>query len=145
MMKFAETLMTKHFDKIIADYCAGVFKEEFEHVFNQCCQEKIENDTTLNATYKRISKSAFEFLKKHFEDQYYRLNTKQDKGMEAWQGAIDSMIEEFWYYFDIEQYVENLVFDDFWERHKRLKEMGIIDEEGDYIKKEEPIKNDNPL
>lgn len=144
MQKLAEKLIEKHLHKMYVEECNKVFKNEFETVFKACCSMdsyKTRKNTTLGATFEILEEIATRNINQNIE--ILKDNTRIYEilqGKDSLRDIAYDLMDEFYYYLDVKNYVSSILSDEYWDKHKELQRSGIINEDGDFIN--EAIKAD---
>lgn len=139
-MKLAERLIEKHLSKLILEITLETCDKYFDQCFKEACQSPSASDTTLHDCYHKLKKFALSSVTIRLnslmdETTDEMKNVKYSPTQNPFAAIAYTLWEEFMRYFDVDGYVENTIWEEYVDKKEKLEKEGIIDENGDYIKK----------
>lgn len=129
--RYFEKLGDIHLSRFIRHECDKFLDENFDSTFNELCKKDIENDHTLNATFSKLIKKCFLGLKKQISDLFCIHTLTRNPAYYV----IDHFIYDFLEDFDLRYFIEEFISDRYLEKFEKLYKEGVINSDGDFIKK----------
>lgn len=140
MQKLVETLITKHLTKPIGNITLEICLKHFDLVFKTACNQDNGNDTTIGATYRILEKMANEAVSLKMNELMNEVTdemgiVKRSPHNNPFAAIAYAIWEDFLYYYDIKGIVESYISDEWQATEALLIEKGVLDHNGDFIKK----------
>lgn len=137
MQKLVERLTEKYLLKDIRRITLQVYHSNFDRVFNECCESREENNTTIGCAFDIIERNALydvnRFMDGKIKSITFTLNTLTGNPFDLF---IDSMWDVANEYLSFKEYVLSILDEERGEKEAELWRLGIINIDGDYMKPE---------
>lgn len=140
MQRITEDLIEKFLTKEMISICCSVVEDHFEECFEDACSNPHEKDTTLGQTCRYLEKIADERAKNTFNYLIDQISEEMRKVRNfpmnnPFAKIAYSLWDEFLERYSIKGFSSGILYDECVERFDALKAKGILDSEGDYVRK----------
>lgn len=136
MQKFVDRMIEKYLTKAIERITLEVCSKHFDQVFKDHCDTDILNDTTIGATYRVLQEITIKEVRSFLDQQLEEVNVTKAARKE---NIFSDILWDLWYEFEenlyFDDYVESFIGDERYSKEAQLYKDGVLDENGDYIKR----------
>lgn len=140
MQKFSEILIESYLTTPMIQICSQVVKEHFDFCFEEACSNPNEKDTTIGQTCRILEQIADKKAKEKFDALLKEVDSEMaivacSPTANPFSKIALSLWESFLERYSIRGFAEGLIYDECVERFDALKAKGLLDSEGDYVRK----------
>ncbi len=140
MYKLSEQLIDKHLSKIIREITLEVCEKCFDTFFKVACHKPDPNDTTIGTCYKFLGKLANDVVISHLETKMEKVTEEMGTVRRTiidnpFAGLSYDLWDNFLEHYNTKGWVDSIISDHYQDKLIELQKNGILDAEGNYIKK----------
>ena len=140
MKKFTETLIEGFLTVPMIEICSKVVREHFDACFEDACSNPDQRDTTIGKTCRSLEKIADQHAKFKFDSFIKEVSAEMaivecSPNSNPFSRIACYLWESFLERYTIRGFADGLIYDECVERFDDLKSKGILNSEGDYVRK----------
>lgn len=140
MQKLTENLIEGYLIKPMMEICFNVVEEHFDACFENACSYPNENDTTIGQTCRSLEKIADKIARDKFDTLIEEVSSEMaivscSPSSNPFSKIACHLWESFLERYTIRGFAEGLIYDECVEKFDSLIAEGILNSEGDYVRK----------